>query len=125
MKKITAILSLLFLLSCVSMAQAQGTKHSASINGYDWNNTAYTEKLAFIEGINYAIAIDYEINKWRQENNMSSILSVFDKAWAKKFSGNTTSQIVQQIDNFYTDNPDKRDLSLGRVLWYEILNQKQ
>ncbi len=125
MKKIVAVLSLLFLLSCVSMAQAKDVKYSASINGHDWNATAHTEKLAFIEGINYAIAIDYEIDKWRQQNNMSSIISVFDKAWAEKFSGHTTSQIVDEIDNFYTENPDKLNLSLGRVLWYEILNPKQ
>lgn len=125
MKKIISIFSLLFLSFCLTAAWAENTKNSASINGHDWNATGHPEKLAFIEGINYAIAIDYEIEKWRKEKNMPSILSVFDQAWVNTFSGHTTSQIVEEIDKFYNDNPDKLDQSLGRVLWREIIGPRQ
>ncbi|MBQ4132637.1 MAG: hypothetical protein IJD04_02755 [Desulfovibrionaceae bacterium] len=125
MKKLAVIFSLLFLLSYAGAAQAESVKYSASINGYDWNATPAAEKLAFVEGINYAIAIDYEIDQWRKKNNKASILSAFDQGWIKRFSGHTTSQIVQEINDFYSGNPDKLNQSLGRVIWYELIGAGQ
>ena len=121
MKKIVGILSLMVLLFAVGTAQAEEVKRSVNMNGYDWNATPHNEKLAFIEGINYSVAIEFEIEKIMQKESKPSIISPFEQAWLNKFAAYSTSQIVQEIDKFYVDNPDKMNLSLGRVIWYELI----
>ena len=122
MNKLAAVLSVFVFLLVAGTAQAQQSRLSSSINGIDWMSTTQAEKLAFVEGINYAIAIEYEIEKVRQKENKPSIISPFEQAWVKKFSSYTTSQIVQEIDHFYKESRERLDVSLGRVIWYEMLN---
>lgn len=122
MKKVVGILSLFILLLGVSVAQAEEPRLASSINGHDWVQTPHAEKLAFIEGINYAIAIDYEIEKIMIKDGKASVISPFEQAWINAFARDTTTHVVQRLDRFYIDNPDKRDMSIGRVVWYEIIN---
>ena len=122
MNKLAAFLSVFVFLLVAGTAQAQQSRLSSSINGIDWMSTTQAEKLAFVEGINYAIAIEFEIEKVRQKENKPSIISPFEQAWVKKFSSYTTSQIVQEIDHFYKESRERLNVSLGRVIWYEMLN---
>ena len=122
MNKLAAVLSVFVFLLVAGTAQAQQSRLSSSINGIDWMSTTQAEKLAFVEGIKYAIAIEFEIEKTRQKENKPSIISPFEQAWVKKFSNYTTSQIVNEIDKFYKESPERLNVSLGRALWYEILN---
>jgi hypothetical protein len=122
MNKLAAVLSVFVFLLVAGTAQAQQSRLSSSINGIDWMSTTQAEKLAFVEGINYAIAIEFEIEKVRQKENKPSIISPFEQAWVKKFSSYTTSQIVQEIDHFYKESRERLNVSLGRVIWYEMLN---
>ena len=123
MKKVVVLLSLVILLLGAGLAQADESRLSTSINGYDWNATPHNEKLAFVEGINYAIAIEYEIDKVMQQEGkpQTTVLSPFEQAWVNKFSNYSTSQIVREIDDFYVNNPDKLEMGFGRVVWYEFI----
>ena len=125
MNKLAAFLSVFAFLLVAGTAQAQENRLSSSINGTDWMATTQAEKLAFVEGIKYAIAIEFEIEKVRQKENKPSIISPFEQTWVKKFSNYTTSQIVHEIDKFYKESPERLNVSLGRALWYEILNPQE
>lgn len=96
------------------------------LTGKLWLESAENEKVAFLYGIDMAIAVeqyiaresDKAIQKKGNRKTLST-LSAFEKGWTKAFTDVKRKDIVKQVDDWYAANGDKVDRPVMEVIWYE------
>ena len=129
MKKIIGLLILAVFLLGASMAQAKGEEYL--IDGNAWQASSQAEKISFITGMDGAIAIDFAIDKKREEKAIAegiskkkrkpSVVSPYDEAWMEVFANKKNSEVVLMIDEYYAAHPESLNRNVMEVIWYELL----
>ncbi len=129
MKRIIGLLILAVFLLGASMAQAKEKEYL--IDGHAWQASSQAEKISFITGMDGAIAIDFAIDKRREEKaiaegvskkkRLPSVVSPYDAAWMEVFANKKNSEVVTLIDEYYTAHPEGLNRNVMEVIWYELL----
>lgn len=134
MKKGFLALALALVLALPIGVQAadKDEKHPvAMLTGKLWLESAQNEKVAFLYGIDMAIAVEHYIAKESDEaikkkgnKKTLSTLSAFERGWIKAFTDVRRDDIVRQVDDWYTANGDKVDRPVMEVIWYECVEPR-
>ena len=129
MKKSIGLLILAVLLLSASFAQAKEKEYL--IDGHAWKASSQAEKISFITGMDGAIAIDFAIDKRREEQaiaegiskkkRLPSVVSPYDAAWMEVFADKKNSDVVMLIDEYYSAHPESLNRNVMEVIWYELL----
>lgn len=108
--------------------QAQQLRHPVEqLKGDVWAESTQDEKLAFIYGIDMAVAIEHLIahegapNAKKGGKKAVTTLSPFEKGWAKAFKGMNREVIVAKVDDWYKANKDKTNRPVMEVIWFEAV----
>lgn len=133
MKKVIYLFSLAFIMFGVNLAHANDS-YLSKLNGHSWQQSTPQEKLAFIVGMDGVVAIEVAIDQKQEEKAIAdktpkqkwpkSTVSKFERAWSSVFDQRPRTEIVEQIDTFYANNPTKLDRNVFEVIWYELLVPK-
>ena len=103
--------------------EAEAEKYMPMLKGDQWLKLDPNSKVAFIWGAAHVILIELvlmqEFPELRVENFSAK---VHEARTARQKAGTpiskmTINDIISQIDQYYKDNPGKRDLSVMRVIW--------
>ena len=131
MKKFIGLLTLAMLLLGASLAQAQTQAQEYLIDGNTWSASSEAERVAFIAGMGGAIAVDFAIDKQREEEAIAkgiskkkrkpSVVSPFDEAWRQVLAHKKNTEVVRLIDEYYTAHPENLKRNVMEVIWYELL----
>jgi hypothetical protein len=105
--KKTWIVGLVILFACSSFALAES-------KGFLWDGTHWKDltpeiKVAYIKGIGNMA--DFET-----ATGGSGRAGCISKAFVNELKAKTVAQIVQEIDNYYKENPDKTKTSVIEVV---------
>ena len=85
----------------------------ASLDGFVWQSSAPQSKLDFLLGVECAMAMEAAIKQVAEDRGGTVQLSRFANGWQIAFRDKARPDIVRQIDEFYTQNPD--------VIWTEMV----
>ncbi len=113
------------LCSVVSLSYAQETMELVELEmpvlkGDTWVKMSDDEKISFIWGVGHIISIQEVLgrdNAGLKENNVF-VNKVIEAHETKSM---TMSEVSQQVDSFYKENPDKLDTSVMEVIWTESI----
>lgn len=101
------------------------------LTGEVWTQSTADVKKALLFGVECAISIEHAIASRLQEVEKSvkgkpkpSTLSPFEKAWSAAFQNVPREEIVEGIDTWYAQNPDKKQRPVFDVIWYELIAPK-
>lgn len=141
MKKIFAVLLCMAMLSmgatqalAADAAKAPMGNPVEQLTGEIWMNSSDDIKKALLFGVDCAISIEHAVAERLQEVNKAdsrkkapataSTLSPFEKGWSTAFKNVPRGEIVEYIDTWYTENPDKKQRPVFDVIWYELVMPK-
>lgn len=102
------------------------------LTGEIWMKSSAEIKAALLFGVECAMSIEHAVAKRLDEVNKAdgkkktaaSTLSPFEKAWAQAFKDVPRAEIVENIDTWYAENPDKQERPVFDVIWYELIVPK-
>jgi hypothetical protein len=103
--------------------EAEAEKYMPLLKGDQWLKMDPNSKVAFIWGAAHVILIELilmeEFPQLKVENFSAK---VHEARTARQKAGTplskmTINEIISQIDQYYKDNPGKRDVSVMRVIW--------
>ncbi|MEG2173361.1 MAG: hypothetical protein RRY29_08880 [Desulfovibrionaceae bacterium] len=102
------------------------------LTGDIWLNSTNDVKKALLFGVDCAVSIEQAVAKRFQELDKDtkkkiaamSTLSPFEQGWAQAFQGVPRGEIVESIDTWYAQNPDKQQRPVFEVIWYELIMPK-
>lgn len=104
------------------------------LTGEIWMNSSSDIKKALLFGVDCAISIEHAVAERLQEVNKAdrrkkatapvSTLSPFEQGWSKAFKNVPRGEIVENIDTWYAENPDKKQRPVFDVIWYELVMPK-
>lgn len=102
------------------------------LTGEIWMKSSADIKAALLFGVECAMSIEHAVAKRLAEVNKAdgkkkpapSTLSPFEKAWAQAFKDVPRAEIVENIDTWYAENPDKQERPVFDVIWYELIVPK-
>ena len=106
-----------------SPVEAEAEKYMPLLKGDQWLKLDPNSKVAFIWGAAHVILIELilmeEFPELRVENFSAKVR---ESRTARQKAGTplskmTINEAISQIDQFYKDNPGKRDVSVIRVIW--------
>lgn len=103
-----------------SLEAAQSTP-MASLDGYVWQASAPQSKLDFLLGVECAMAMEAAIKQAAEERGGEVRLSIFANGWQMAFRDKARPDIVREIDEFYTQNPEQRKRHVFDVVWMEMV----
>ena len=134
MKKGILALALAMLLALPYSVQAATTEAQnpvERVTGKLWLESAQNEKVAFLYGIDMAIAVEQliagesdKVIKKKGSKKTLSTLSAFEKGWAKAFTNVKRKDIVKQVDDWYAANSEKINRPVMEVIWYECVEPR-
>ena len=93
----------------------------ASLDGFVWQSSAPQSKLDFLLGVECAMAMEAAIKQVAEERGGSVQLSRFAHGWQIAFRDKARPDIVRQIDEFYTQNPEQKKRHVFDVIWTEMV----
>ena len=99
-----------------SFAQKDAPHPAPDVDGKIWMDSTGQEKKAFLFGAGSAIALEYHIRDKHSEEP-----SRFVKGWIEGLKDMTWSELSNNIDNYYRNNPDKMNRHVFEVVWHEII----
>lgn len=120
-------------LGCASARAAENMQVGAASNPVDqftgelWQKSVETEKLAFLFGVETAIAIEHFVNAKVTEKSAKAgrkpvyTLSPFEKSWMEAFKGMPRAEIAKQVDAWFAAHPDQLERPVMAVIWHEII----
>ncbi len=128
------LLTMLMVFSIVTVetSHAKGRNPISELTGKVWVDSDMSTKLALIYGVECAITMEYLTAKHKAEKNGESTehtkivesLNAFPESWILVFSDVERQDIVNDIDKWYAENPEKIELPVFKVLWYNIMEPK-
>ena len=104
----------------VSLESAENTP-MAALDGFVWQSSAPQSKLDFLLGVECAMAMEAAIKQVAEERGGTVELSRFANGWQIAFRDKARPDIVRQIDEFYTQNPEQRKRHVFDVIWTEMV----
>ena len=93
----------------------------ASLDGFVWQSSAPQSKLDFLLGVECAMAMEAAIKQVAEERGGTVQLSRFANGWQIAFRDKARPDIVRQIDEFYTQNPEQKKRHVFDVIWTEMV----
>ena len=103
-----------------SLASASNTP-MASLDGFVWQSSAPQSKLDFLLGVECAMAMENAIKQVAEERGGIVQLSRFANGWQIAFRDKARPDIVREIDEFYTQNPEQKKRHVFDVIWTEMV----
>ena len=103
-----------------SLESAENTP-MASLDGFVWQSSAPQSKLDFLLGVECAMAMEAAIKQVAEERGGTVQLSRFANGWQIAFRDKARPDIVRQIDEFYTQNPEQKKRHVFDVIWTEMV----
>jgi len=100
----------------VCFAQKAPEHPAPDVDGVVWMKSTDQEKKAFLFGAGSAIALEYHIREKHSEEP-----SRFVKGWVDVFKDVSWSQLVNKVDMYYKNNPDKMQKHVFEVMWHEMI----
>lgn len=102
------------------------------LTGDIWMKSSNEIKAALLYGVECALYVEHAVAKRLEELDKaakkkkapSTTLSPFEKGWAQAFVGVPRAEIVENIDTWYAENPDKLQRPVFEVIWYELIEPK-
>ena len=104
----------------VSLESAENTP-MAALDGFVWQSSAPQSKLDFLLGVECAMAMEAAIKQVAEERGGTVQLSRFANGWQIAFRDKARPDIVRQIDEFYTQNPEQKKRHVFDVIWTEMV----
>lgn len=118
-------------LSTPQPAQAvQAEDPIGQFTGKYWVTSSPAGKEAYLYGIESAIAVENAISSKSAVKSAKSgkkpvyTLSPFEKGWMEAFKNTTRKEIMDEIDKWYAENPDKENRPVMGVIWHEIIKPR-
>ncbi|MBR5882607.1 MAG: hypothetical protein IKY97_03900 [Mailhella sp.] len=93
----------------------------ASLDGFVWQSSAPQSKLDFLLGVECAMAMEAAIKQVAEDRGGTVQLSRFANGWQIAFRDKARPDIVRQIDEFYTQNPEQKKRHVFDVIWTEMV----
>ena len=103
-----------------SLESAENTP-MASLDGFVWQTSPPQSKLDFLLGVECAMAMEAAIKQVAEERGGTVQLSRFANGWQIAFRDKARPDIVRQIDEFYTQNPEQKKRHVFDVIWTEMV----
>ena len=103
-----------------SLESAENTP-MASLDGFVWQTSTPQSKLDFLLGVECAMAMETAIKQVAEERGGTVQLSRFANGWQIAFRDKARPDIVRQIDEFYTQNPEQKKRHVFDVIWTEMV----
>ena len=103
-----------------SLESAENTP-MASLDGFVWQTSTPQSKLDFLLGVECAMAMEAAIKQVAEERGGTVQLSRFANGWQIAFRDKARPDIVRQIDEFYTQNPEQKKRHVFDVIWTEMV----
>jgi len=103
--------------------EAEAEKYMPLLKGEQWLKLDPNSKVAFIWGAAHVILIEnilmLEFPELKVENFSAKVVEsrIARQKAGTQLSKMTINEIISNIDQYYKDHPDKRDLSVMRVIW--------
>lgn len=105
------------------------------LTGKIWMDSEADVKKAVLFGVDTAVAIEHTVAQ-KVENNKANMekeakeaesyhtISPFEEGWAVAFKDVPRATIVEEVDQWYIENPDRLDRPVMNVIWFEIIEPK-
>ena len=103
-----------------SLETAENTP-MAALDGFVWQSSAPQSKLDFLLGVECAMAMEAAIKQVAEERGGTVQLSRFANGWQIAFRDKARPDIVREIDEFYTQNPEQKKRHVFDVIWTEMV----
>ena len=103
-----------------SLESAENTP-MASLDGFVWQTSTPQSKLDFLLGVECAMAMEAAIKQVAEERGGTVQLSRFANGWQIAFRDKARPDIVREIDEFYTQNPEQKKRHVFDVIWTEMV----
>lgn len=95
--------------------------------GESWVKSSDGEKLAYLFGIDSAIAVEYFINSKESANSAKAgkkpvyTLSPFERGWMDAFKNVTRSELVKEVNAWYAAHPESLEKPVMSVIWNQFV----
>ena len=86
------------------------------VDGTCWMKSSSAEKRAFLYGAGNAFVLEYYIRTKHDEQP-----SRYVQGWVEVFKNQTWGDLEKALDNYYTQNPDKMNEHVFRVIWDQLI----
>ena len=93
----------------------------AALDGFVWESSAPQSKLDFLLGVESAMAMEAAIKQVAEARGGTVQLSRFANGWQLAFRDKARPDIVREIDEFYTQNPEQKKRHVFDVIWTEMV----
>jgi hypothetical protein len=103
--------------------EAEAEKYMPLLKGEQWLKLDSNSKVAFIWGAAHVVLVELILMEEFPELKVENFSQkVHEARTARQKAGTplskmTINAIISQIDQYYKDNPGKRDVSVMRVIW--------
>jgi hypothetical protein len=103
--------------------EAEAEKYMPLLKGDQWLKLDPNSKVAFIWGAAHVVLVELILMEEFPELKVENFSQkVHEARTARQKAGTplskmTINAIISQIDQYYKDNPGKRDVSVMRVIW--------
>jgi len=113
------IVAALFAGTVACFAQNPSEHPRPDVDGYVWMKSTDAEKKAFLLGAGSAVAMEYHVRDKRSQEP-----SRFVKDWTEALKNVTWAELATQVDTFYTNNPERRNVLVFEVIWREAIKPR-
>ena len=103
--------------------EAEAEKYMPLLKGEQWLKLDPNSKVAFIWGAAHVVLVELILMEEFPELKVENFSQkVYEARTARQKAGTplskmTINEIISQVDQYYKDNPGKRDVSVMRVIW--------
>jgi hypothetical protein len=118
MKKAT-LMAMVLLATVLCLAGPGWTQEKAAapdVDGHVWMNSNSQEKKAFLLGAGSAFVLEYYIRTKHGEQP-----SRYVQGWVEVLKDQNWSTLEKALDQYYSDNPDKRNEHVFHVIWHQMI----
>ncbi|MBU5635893.1 hypothetical protein KOM00_04025 [Geomonas sp. Red69] len=95
-------------------------KEMPVLTGETWQALQPDAKITFIWGIGHVVTIEENVIQRHPELKRQGFVAKL----AEGLRGVPMETIIQDIDSYYRNNPDDRDIPVMRVIWTQIVKPK-
>lgn len=98
--------------------------------GEIWVNSPASDKLAYLFGIDSAVAVEYFVNSELTAKAAKAgkkpvfTLSPFEKGWMQAFANVSRADISKMVDEWYASHPKDLQRPVLSVVWYELIEPR-
>ncbi len=132
MKKPLVSSIFILLLLCTASFALAAQNPLKQLTGDVWMASTEESKQALIFGVECAVSMEYAIAEHKAKQNTSftdeesivNALSPFAKNWILAFENVDRSQIVNEINAWYTTHSQDKESFVFQILWKNIIQPK-